>query len=53
METVGALQKIGGFTKCWQLAEIWADDRILAGVEIPTPGEKSAELENVGGPLTV
>jgi hypothetical protein len=29
------------------------DDRILACVATPAPGEKSAELENVGGPLTV
>ena len=46
-------RKIGGFTKYWRLAEIQADDRILAGIEIPTPGEKSADLEKVGGPLTV
>ncbi len=66
LEKVGALKKnrriwkmlapyrkIGGFTKYWRLAEIQADDRILAGIEIPAPGEKSADLEKVGGPLTV
>jgi hypothetical protein len=41
------LKNIGAFQKKQ------ADDRILAGVEIPTPGEKSAGLENTGGPLTV
>jgi hypothetical protein len=46
-------RKTGGFTKCWRLAEKQADDRILAGVEIPAPGEKPAELEKAGGPLTV
>ncbi len=46
-------ENVGGFTKCWRLAEIQADDRILAGVEISTPGEISADLEKVGGPLTV
>ncbi len=46
-------RKIGGFEKYWRLAEIQADDRILAGVEIPAPGEISADLKKVGGPLTV
>ncbi len=47
------LQKSGGFGKCWRHAEKQADGRILAGVEIPAPGEKPAGLENTGGPLTV
>jgi hypothetical protein len=66
LRNIGAFQKIrriwkilaphrktGVFTKCWHLAEKWAEDRILVGVEIPAPGEKSAELEKAGGPLTV
>jgi hypothetical protein len=46
-------RKTGGFTKCWRLSEKQADGRILAGVEIPAPGEKPGELEKAGGPLTV
>ena len=46
-------RKSGGFTKYWRLTEKQADDRILAGVKIPAPGEKPAELEKAGGPLTV
>jgi hypothetical protein len=33
------LQKLGGFTKSWRFTEKQVDDRILAGVEIPAPGE--------------
>ncbi len=33
--------------------ESWRDLAAVAGVEIPAPGEKPAELEKVGGPLTV
>jgi hypothetical protein len=36
----------------WRHAEKQADDRILAGVKIPVPGEKPAGLENTGGPFT-
>ncbi len=46
-------RKSGGFEKHWCLAEKQANDRILAGVKIPAPGEKPAGLENTGGPLTV
>jgi hypothetical protein len=66
LQNVGAFQKnrriykilapfrrTGGFTKYWRLSEKQAGDRILACVEIPAPGEKPAELENTGGPLTV
>ncbi len=35
-------RKTGGFTKYWRLAEKQADDRILVGVEIPAPGEKTS-----------
>jgi hypothetical protein len=35
-------RKTGRFTKYWRLAEKQADDRILAGVEIPAPGEKTS-----------
>ncbi len=47
------LQKSGGFTKYWLFTEKQADNRILAGVKIPAPGEKPAGLEKVVGPLTV
>jgi hypothetical protein len=53
LKILALLQKSGGFTKYWRLAEKQADDRILAGVKIPAPGEKPAELEKAGGPLTV
>ncbi len=59
-------KKSGGFEKYWRfsknqadlqnigaLQKKLADDRILAGVKIPVPGEKPAGLEKVGGPLTV
>jgi hypothetical protein len=46
-------RKTGGFTKSWRFTEKQADDRILAGVKIPAPGEKPAGLEKAGGPLTV
>ncbi len=46
-------RKSGGFAKYWRLAAKQVDDRILVGVEIPAPGEKPAELEKAGGPLTV
>jgi hypothetical protein len=59
-------KKSGGFTKSWRFTEKQADLRNLgalqknrrtiesfAGVEIPAPGEKPAELEKAGGPLTV
>jgi hypothetical protein len=47
------LTETGGFTKYRHPAEKQADDRILAHVKIPAPGEKPAVLENTGGPLTV
>ncbi len=66
LQNIGAFQNVGGFPKywrfeeiqadlqkCWRLAEIQADNRILADVEISAPGEISADLEKVGGPLTV
>ncbi len=46
-------RKSGGFTKYWRLAEKQVDNRILAGVKIPAPGEKPVGLENADGPLTV
>jgi hypothetical protein len=52
-EILALLQKLGRFTKSWRFSENQAEDRILAGVEIPAPGEKPAELEKAGGPLTV
>jgi hypothetical protein len=51
LRNIGALQKSGGFTKYWRPAEKQADNGILAGVEIPVPGEKPAELEKAGSPL--
>ncbi len=39
---VGAFKKTGGFIKCWRFPEKQADDRILAGVKIPAPGEKTS-----------
>jgi hypothetical protein len=53
LRNIGALQKSGKFTKYWRPAEKQADNRILAGVKIPSPGEKLAGLENTGGTLTV
>ncbi len=47
------LQKLGGFTKSRRFTEKQVGDRILAGVKIPAPGEKSAGLEKAGSPLTV
>ena len=35
-------KKSGGFTKSWRFTEKQADDRILAGVKIPAPGEKTS-----------
>jgi hypothetical protein len=46
-------RKSGGFEKSWRFTEKQADDRILAGVEIPAPGEKPAGLEKAGSLLTV
>ena len=42
-----AFQKSGGFTKSWRFTEKQADNRILAGVKIPAPGEKPAGLEKL------
>jgi hypothetical protein len=47
------LENIGAFTKIRRIWKMLAEDRILAGIEIPAPGEKPAELEKAGGPLTV
>jgi hypothetical protein len=59
-------RKSGVFEKYWRFSKNQADlqyhgalqknqaeDRILAGVKIPAPGEKPAGLEKAGGPLTV
>jgi hypothetical protein len=59
-------RKSGGFEKSWRFYKNQADLRNLGaftkirrtikslrGVEIPAPGEKPAELEKAGGPLTV
>jgi hypothetical protein len=45
LRNIGAFKKSGGFTKYLRLAEKQANDRILAGVKIPAPGEKPAGLE--------
>jgi hypothetical protein len=50
MKILADAQNVGGFVKCWRLTEIYG---ILAGVKISTHGEISADLEKVGGPLTV
>jgi hypothetical protein len=53
------LQKIRRIYKILAFTENQADDRILAGVEIPAPGKKPASEEKIGGtgkaggPLTV
>jgi hypothetical protein len=46
-------RKTGGFTKSWRFTEKQADNRILAGVKIPAPGEKPVGLEKADCPLTV
>ncbi len=53
MKILADAQNVGGFVKCWRLTEIYADDGILAEVKISAPGEISADLEKVGGPLNV
>jgi hypothetical protein len=53
LKNIGAFQKNQRSYKMLAPCRKQADDRILAGVEIPAPGEKSAGLENTGGPLTV
>ncbi len=53
MKILAEAQNVGGFVKCWRLTEIYADNGILAGVKISAPGEISADLEKVGGPLNV
>jgi hypothetical protein len=58
-ENQADLKNIGAFQKIRRIYKILApwrkqdDDRILAGIKIPAPGEKPAGLENAGGPLTV
>ena len=42
-------QKSGGFTKSWRFTEKQADNRILAGVKIPAPGEKPVSVELLAG----
>jgi hypothetical protein len=44
-------RKSGGFTKYWRFTEKQADDRILAGIKIPAPGEKPAGLEKLAARL--
>jgi hypothetical protein len=53
LKNIGAFQKIRRIYKILAPCRKQADDRILAGVEIPAPGEKSADLEKVGCLLTV
>jgi hypothetical protein len=53
LKNIGAFQKIRRIYKILAPCRKQADNRILAGVEIPAPGEKSADLEKVGCPLTV
>ncbi len=53
MKILADAQNVGRFVKCWRLTEIYADDGILAEVKISAPGEISADLEKVGGPLNV
>jgi hypothetical protein len=53
LENIGAFQKNRRIYKMLAPCRKQANDRILAGVEIPVPGEKPAGLENTGGPLTV
>jgi hypothetical protein len=43
-------KKSGGFIKSLRLKEKQADDRILAGVKIPAPGEKTSETGKNGRP---
>jgi hypothetical protein len=51
--------KISRLQKNWLIYRILAstekqaDDRILAGVEIPAPGKKTSGTGKTGGPLTV
>jgi hypothetical protein len=44
-------KKSGRFTKSLRFTEKQADDRILAGVKIPAPGEKPAGLEKLAARL--
>jgi hypothetical protein len=53
LKNIAAFQKNRQIYKMLAPCRKLADDRILAGVEIPAPGDKSAGLENTGGPLTV
>jgi hypothetical protein len=53
LRNLGAFTKIRRIYKILALYKKQADDRILAGVKIPAPGEKPAGLEKAGGPLTV
>jgi hypothetical protein len=53
LRNIGAFQKIRRIYKIMAPCRKQADDRILAAVEIPAPGEKSTDLEKVGCPLTV
>jgi hypothetical protein len=53
LKNIGAFQKIRWIYKILAPCRKQADDRILAGVKIPAPGEKPAGLEKAGGPLTV
>jgi hypothetical protein len=53
LKNIGAFQKIRQIYKILAPCRKQADDRILAGIKIPAPGEKSADLEQVGCPLNV
>jgi hypothetical protein len=50
---LGLYKKSGGFTESLRFTKNRADDRILAGVKIPAPGEKTSGTGKTGGPLTV
>jgi hypothetical protein len=53
LRNLALYRKTGGFPKSWRFTEKQADDKILAGVKIPAPGEKPMGPEKAGGLLTV
>jgi hypothetical protein len=53
LKNIGAFQKIRRIYKILARCRKQVDDRILAGVKIPAPGEKPVGLEKAGGLLTV
>jgi hypothetical protein len=50
---LGLYKKSGRFTESLRLTKNQGDDRILAGVKIPAPGEKTSGTGKAGSPLTV